>query len=120
MKAFSLPVGTEVSKFGRTTKGTVISNTLSSGNEVVAVEWENGTLEKCNVNDLRKTPNEMDKDFDQIRKSIAESHAALKEAVDLADKHGVFLRELEFEDVSFNDLENMVNDVPWASSSSNC
>jgi hypothetical protein len=124
MKAYEMAIGTRIAKRyseGRA-EGTVIANNLRAGDEVVAVEWDfSSQIDTVNVNDVRIIPSVLDRDYEQIRKSITESHAALLEAVEIVERHGISLRDdVDYEDVSFNDLETAINEVPWASSSSNC
>lgn len=53
MKAKDISIGTRVFAAGHGfMRGAVIANQMKDGDEVVVVEFDNGTLVKANVNDL--------------------------------------------------------------------
>lgn len=99
MKASEMQVGTRI-QMGEdedVEKGVVIGNALKDGDEVIAVEWDNGSLGKVNVNDVQPEEDSLEQEFREVAESIGnqiytllqDARAKVKQAVELSEQHGI-------------------------------
>jgi hypothetical protein len=135
MKALDMEVGSKVdfaktcsSSFYKHT-GVIIGNQLSDGDEVVAVEWSDGSITKVNVNDLKLVETKLETDFEEIVKQInlkiLDAAQAMSDARQLASDVGVTslahnYREDAFDDVDIYPLFNELDEAGWRTSSIGC
>lgn len=74
----------------RQRRGTVIGNKLKNDQEV-AVEWDDGTVQKVNVNDIQVCLS-MEEEFklvqDQVNDKLGQAATLIREAADLARNNG--------------------------------
>jgi hypothetical protein len=118
MKTKDLAVGTSVHhRLDKTVIGTIIGNKLSDGDEVVAVEWANGDLQKVNVNDLEDRSLEFA--YEQIQKKMSEAAAALDAARILATANHTSLYSLN-DELNFSDFFEALDSAGWSTSSMFC
>lgn len=108
-------------------RGVVIGNRLSDGDEVVAVEWEDGTLQKVNANDIQvclSAEEEFELFRSQVNEKLAAAAALIREAGQLAGKEGKDLQSYDDEsgDTMFDtyQLERAMRDTGWNTSSWHC
>lgn len=117
MKAKDLEIGTRVSKKLNGRLGTVIGNKLSDGDEVVAVEWNDGSLTKANVNDLENRAIELA--YELIQEKMIEAAAALNAARILASDNHTSLSSLYY-NLDFSAFFDAMDDAGWSTSSMHC
>jgi hypothetical protein len=126
--ASDFPVDQNVQHKGnKSRKGVVIGNKLSDGDQVVAVEWADGSLAKVNVNDIEKCLS-LEEEFqamrDQVNGKIQQAAALIREAAELAESHGKDLKswDRDSEDYLFDqyELESAMGDAGWNTSSWGC
>jgi hypothetical protein len=126
MKAFDVEVGVRVKSTSEwpNKKGTVIGTKLSDGNEVVAVEWENGCLTKVNINDVEILDSELERDYEEIKKKVEMAAALLDDSNILAKKHNTSLSSLEYHqddvNIGIGNLMDALNNAGWSTSSMSC
>lgn len=112
-------------------RGVVIGNRLSDGDEVVAVEWEDGTLQKVNANDIQvclSAEEEFKLFVDEVNSKLAAASALIREANSLAAQRGKDLQSIDNEgdDPSYDSLfdtyqlERAMSDSGWNTSSWHC
>lgn len=126
--ASDFAIDTNVRHKGNTKRrGVVIGNKLSDGDQVVAVEWDDGALSKVNVNDLQvilSLEEEFKQMQSQVNDKIQEAAKLIREAADIAESHGKDLRswDQDGEDYLFDqyELESAMSDAGWNTSSWNC
>lgn len=131
MKAHEVKVGEKVSamvsrgpKNTKKMTGTVIGIKVSDGDEVVAVEWDDGKLQKMNVNDLEFV--DMEEDFKMIASKIHEAANLLSEANELATKHQTSLSNLFYtnnEHAGYGEFRHLFNELDaggWRASTMLC
>ncbi len=108
-------------------KGTVIGNKVSDGDEVVAIEWDNGVLSKENVNDLKLVS--LDNDFEifqaKLMEKIYAASALLNEANEMAKTRGKSIRDLEWDNegetgVTLYPIFQQIKRAGWSTSSLGC
>lgn len=106
MKAIEMKVDTHVKMEKRrgcsetvTLKGVVIGNKLRDGDEVVAVEWDDGTVAKVNVNDLHVCHDIEEEFIKTCKEVLPQIYEKMKAAADLineaeaiADMNGIPFR----------------------------
>lgn len=115
------------SKSNRSRQGVVIGNKLSDGDQVVAVEWADGSLTKANINDIEVCLS-LEEEFrlhqDTVNEKIAQAAALIREAADLADQKGHDLRSTDEENYDYiynqRELERAMADAGWNTSSWHC
>jgi hypothetical protein len=125
MKAKDVEIGTTIKNpllRGGTIKGTIIGTKLSDGDEVVAVEWSDGSLTKANINDLDIIDTALERDYEKIKELVATASKALTEASLLAQENGRLLSALQYsdEDFAFDILFGALESAGWATSSMAC
>lgn len=105
--------------------GVVIGNTLSASN-LVAIEWEDGSLTKVDVS-LLLTEKDMalELEFEAINNKLAEAARLLSEAAESAAKHGKDLNDYDYDTddryfPAIDDLMGAIDDCGWRSSSLSC
>jgi hypothetical protein len=114
-------------KGNKARKGVVIGNKLSDGDQVVAVEWADGTLAKANVNDIEKCLS-IEEEFaamqQQVNDKIAQAATLIREAAALAAANGKDLRSTDDENYDYlfdqDSLESAMEDAGWNTSSWHC
>ena len=89
-------------------KGKVIADTLAN-NDYVAVEWQDGNVEKVHRNRLCPPDNALEEDFSLIIKNIHQASVLVNEAHELAGKHGVKINDV-------CDVQDLIDTVGWNSS----
>ncbi len=115
------------SKSNKNRKGTVIGNKLSDGDQVVAVEWADGTLGKVNVNDIQVCLS-IEEEFKLIQNEVNDklNKAAnlIREAADLAEANGKGLHDNDPHDYDrlfdTDAIEGAMGDAGWNTSSWHC
>lgn len=114
-------------KLHATHRGVVIGNKLSDGDQVVAVEWEDGTLAKVNVNDLQiclSLEEEFKQMQDQVNEKLQTAARLIREAADMAEEKGKGLLdndEDDYEPLFETDcIEGAMEDAGWNTSSWHC
>ena len=127
MKAKDVEIGAKVRDVGQypVQRGTIIGTKLSDGDEVVAVEWADGSLTKANINDLTVVDPELENDFQQIALCMKAAAKLINEANLLAKNHGtdissLYYNEEEDIDLSISTLFNALNSAGWSASSMLC
>jgi hypothetical protein len=125
MKAFDVEVGASVKNNGWPIKrGSVIGTKLSDGDEVIAVEWADGSLTKVNVNDVEIVDSELERDYEEIRKKVEMAAALLADSNIMAKKHNTSLSSLEYNqddmDVGIGQLFDALRGAGWSTSSMSC
>ncbi len=80
------------------------------------VEWDNDTIDKKYETELIEINSQMDKDFELIRRKVADARKTLHEAQKLAEKHYVSLGEVSRE---VRELQLDLNEGGWINSG-NC
>lgn len=114
-------------KANKNRKGVVIGNKLSDGDQVVAVEWADGTLGKMNVNDIEICLS-MEEEFkllqNEVNGKLQQAAALIREANQLAEAQGKNLRSLDDESYDYmfdtNPIENAMDEAGWNTSSWYC
>lgn len=108
-------------------RGTVIGNKLSDGDQVVAVEWEDGALSKANVNDIQVclSIEEEFKNFqDEINAKLQQAADLVREAADLAAGRNLDLLSNDEENYErlfdIDTLEGAMEQGGWNTSSWYC
>ena len=105
--------------------GVVIGNKLSTP-DLVAVEWDDGTLAKVHVDLLlREDDMALELEFAAINAKLAESARLLSEAVVAASKHGKELSGYNYDTdeelfPAYHDLMSAMDSAGWNTSSLNC
>jgi hypothetical protein len=127
MKASDFPVDTRVVMADyHNDKGTVIGNKMRSGDEIVAVEWDNGTLTKINVNELLTEQSLFEDDFNayklEINAKLEAASALILEANALAAVRGNDLQSQGNYDYIFavDLIEDAMHTAGWNTSSWHC
>jgi hypothetical protein len=123
MKALDIEIGTAVRKRNEyATKGTIIGNKMLDGDEVVAVEWLDGSLTKYNINDLRIVSSELERDYEEIKEKILAAAVMLNEANLLASKHDTDISSLAYDNIDFGigKLHISLRNAGWSTSSLDC
>jgi len=108
-------------------KGVVIGNKLSDGDQVVAIEWADGTLAKVNANDIQPSMS-IEEEFElfksQVNEKLQQAADLIREANALAGAQGKDLQayDSEAEDAMFDShlLERAMRDSGWNTSSWHC
>jgi len=108
-------------------RGTVIGNRLSDGDQVVAVEWEDGTLTKVNVNDIQICLS-MEEEFsvmvEEVNDKLKQAADLILEANELASKKGKNLQSTDDRDYDrlfeIGHIENAMEEAGWQTSSWYC
>jgi len=124
--AKDLAVGADIQHKGnKNQRGVVIGNDLKDGDQVVAVEWSDGSLAKVNVNDIQGCLS-IEEEFkllqDQVNDKIRAAAQLVREANELADTHGKNLQSVDDYDAIFDvgPLENAMEEAGWNTSSWYC
>lgn len=124
MKAINIDIGSRVRMVADVDhKGTVIGNKLPSGDEVLAIEWDNGELDRVNVHDVELYDAQIEKDFEQVQKEIELAAEALGRANALCSKHKTDLSSAIYNDdyhITIRSLFQELNGAGWSTSSMNC
>lgn len=108
-------------------RGVVIGNKLSDGDQVIVVEWADGTLAKVNINDVQICLS-MEEEFElvknQVNDKLAVAAAAIRDAAALARNAGHTLLEAEYggatSQFEIDQIESAMDDAGWATSSWYC
>lgn len=120
--------GTDIQHKGNSKRrGVVIGNKVSDGDQVIAVEWNDGSLCKVNVNDIQVCLS-LEEEFRQaqntVNEKLQEAAKLIKEASSLAGMYGKDLRswDSDGEDYLFDQglLEDAMEDAGWNTSSWHC
>lgn len=101
-------------------KATVIGNQLSEGGAIVAVEWDDGLLEKVDINNYRIIDSELESVYHQIQEKLSAASLAIEEANDLAKKHNFSLSDIYDEEIGRWDLMSALQAAGWSTSSMSC
>ncbi len=126
--AQDFPVDTNVQALSnKNRKGVVIGNKVSDGDQVVAVEWADGTLGKVNVNDIQKCLS-LEEEFklvqDEVNAKLNEAAALIRAAADLARDNGKELQDNDDENYDrlfeIGVIERAMDDAGWNTSSWYC
>jgi hypothetical protein len=118
MKAKDMKLETAVVVSGADRRrGTVIGNKISKDDELVAVEWSNGEITKINVNRLIPAPPSVEEAYEAIKSAMSAAISSLKTANELADKHSVYLSEVDYD--LMQEFNEESNNIAWAPSQ-NC
>ena len=100
-------------------KGTVIGHPLKSDD--LAIEWDDGSLNKMSPEDLTLLPPGLEEDFQAISEAIKKAADGLNQATSLARKHGKDLQDLYYDnDVDVSELFRAISNAGWSSSSMRC
>ena len=99
-------------------KGTIIGDKLKAP-LMVAIEWDDGTLSKESVHDLRVLNEAQEKAHQEIKAKVTEATLALEAANKLARENGTSLSDLYY-DLEFRGLFDELDDAGWSSSSMHC
>lgn len=124
--AKDFPVDSEIRHLGnKTRRGTVIGNNLKDGDQVVAVEWADGSLAKVNVNDIEiclSVEEEFELVKDQVNEKLQRAAELIHEANKLAREGGRSGLVEESYDSTFEVhlLENAMEQAGWNTSSWYC
>ena len=123
MKAKDVAVGARITdtKY-RYKTGTIQSNDVSDGDELVTVQWDNGyswdKVETVDVNNLRIIPVPLDKDFEVITEQLRIAANAIQAANQYAKEKGTSLYEWDKEEMlSFGEVFDAVDLAGWQTSS---
>lgn len=126
--ASDFPIDQNVyAKSNKNRKGVVIGNKLSDGDQVVAVEWADGSLTKANLNDIEKCLS-LEEEFklaqDQINEKLSAAATLVREAAQLAQSQGKDLQDWDSEsgDGLFDTytLKRAMGEAGWNTSSWSC
>jgi hypothetical protein len=98
MKASDFDIGDPVKDYDTGNRGTVIGNKLSDGDQVVAVEWDNGSLTKANVDELTKYDSALDAEFAIVQVKLTQAAQLINDANSLLKAHGLSLREASYDE----------------------
>lgn len=126
MKASDFEIGATVKSCEAGTRGTIIGNKLSDGDQVVAVEWEDQTLTKYNVSDLKLIDTTLEAEYAIIQEKVRAAAQLLSEANQIAKKNKTSLYELEqnyVDDepvINFGSLMSELDEGGWSTSSMSC
>lgn len=126
MKASDFEVGALVKSYDEPTKrGTVIGNQLSDGDQVVAIEWEDGSLTKSNIDDLKVINSALEAEYAAVQLKLDQAAKLMKEANAILRSHGVSLRDAEYDDegeelIDTSALFAEIRGAGWSTSSMNC
>jgi hypothetical protein len=119
------------SKANKKRKGTVLGNNLKDGDLVLAIEWDNGALEKVNVDDVEVSLT-VEQEFEllqnDVNSKLNEAAKLIREASNLAESKGLNLRSIDDDrpnctyDYLFAQevLEDAMDGAGWNTSSWNC
>lgn len=118
MKASEFEVGAAIITINDTYTGKIIGNNLTDGDQVVAVEWANGNLEKVNINDIKKVNVELEVDYALIKEKVAHAAMLLGESNDLAKKYHTDLSSMN--EINCYGLFRALSDAGWSTSSMSC
>jgi len=126
--ATDFPIDQNVQHKGnKNRKGVVIGNKLSDGDQVIAVEWADGSLSKVNVNDIEKCLS-LEEEFEamvgEVNSKINQAAALIREAARIAEANGKDLRSTDEENYDYlfdqGELESAMEDAGWNTSSWHC
>lgn len=114
-------------KTNKKRKGTVLGNNLKDGDQVLAVEWEDGSLAKVNANDVELSLS-MEEEFKLVQAEVNDrlNRAAqlIREAAQVAQSNGHDLLNPEYgySDSKFEVgvIEGAMDDAGWRTSSWHC
>ena len=125
MKASDFEVGDMVKDYDTGNRGTVIGNKLSDGDHVVAVEWDDGSLTKANVDELTKHDTVLEAEFAVVQVKLTQAAQLLNEANNLLKARGLSLRGASYdenggENFDYSDLFSEIRRAGWSTSSMNC
>jgi hypothetical protein len=125
MKASDFDIGDAVKDYDTGNRGTVIGNKLSDGDQVVAVEWDDGSLTKANIDDLTKHDTALEAEFAVVQVKITQAAQLLNEANSLLKARGLSLREASYdengeENFDYSALFTEIRRAGWSTSSMNC
>lgn len=125
MKSSDFEVGCKVKHLDEGHRGVVIGNKLSDGDQVVAVELDDGSLKKINVEDLTVLDDKLEEEFAQIQLKLTEAARALREANKLMRAHGTDLSSAEFDSeyedlLDISELFAQLREAGWSTSSMRC
>jgi hypothetical protein len=105
-------------------KGKVIGHSMIDP-IMVAVEWDDGELDKCPYSYLELYDESLESDFEKVKDNVKRAAELMGEANDIASKHHTSVRRLSYEHEFGDELEEIVEelretmeDMGW--SSSNC
>jgi len=116
MKASDFDIGDAVKDYDTSKRGTVIGNKLSDGDQVVAVEWDDGSLTKANIDDLTKHDTALEAEFAVVQVKITQAAQLLNEANSILKARGLS-REENFD---YSALFTEIRRAGWSTSSINC
>lgn len=119
------------SKANKKRKGTVLGNNLKDGDKVLAIEWDDGSLAKVNVDDVEVslTVEEEFKLFqNEVNGKLQKAAELIREAANLAADKGLDLRAIDRDrpnasyDYLFDQdlLEGAMEEAGWNTSSWHC
>ncbi len=99
-------------------KGKVIGYSLSEPG-MVAVEWDDGTLERIGEVELQEVDAAMESDYRAIQEKVGKATELLREATNLASKHDTCLADLYYE-LKLGELHRAIGEAGWSASSMRC
>lgn len=128
MKAFETKIDAIVQLTSNSSyQGKIINNSVPKKDELVIVEWDNGTFEKVNINELKIIPSEYDVAFEKMKRNFQKSLDLVRESREIASSLGMELQELVFKVDGFDEfseiareLSNEIYQESWSSSSADC
>lgn len=86
---------------------------------MVAVEWNDGSLERVASSQVEEYDDQMEQDFEMIKSKVQSAVKLLEEANSLASAHGTNLQEQYYE-LGLSGLFGVLDDAGWSSSSMRC
>lgn len=114
-------------KTNKARKGTVLGNNLKDGNQVLAVEWDDGSIGKVNANDVEVSLS-IEEEFnlfrDEVNDKLARAAKLIREAGALADSKGKELLDSDPDDgdglFDTYQIEQAMSAAGWNTSSWHC
>jgi hypothetical protein len=107
-------------------KGIVLGNKMRDGDNVLAIEWNDGSLDKVRTNEIEPSLS-IEEEFKLVQKQVnsklEEASKLIREATDLALQNGKDLVPLDFyAERKFNteQLESAIKYAGWSTSSWYC
>lgn len=99
-------------------KGIVIGKSHSEP-DMIAVEWDDETLERVYEDTIEEYDDQMEKDFELIKEKMQNAIRLMQESNKLAAAHGYTVSE-KYYDLGLSGLSDAMDDAGWNSSSMSC
>lgn len=87
---------------------------------MIAVEWDDETLERVYEDTLEEYDDQMEKDFETIKEKMTAAITLMEESNALADAHGETIYDQLYGFGLLARFQDMVDGSGWNSSSANC